>query len=93
MEYVVWRWMSSVSRGDGGGVTEFHRPPLPTMHCFVEADGGSINLVGYLSVGLLGENGNDTSAMGALYSWIVERGMPLSIPRVEKRMGMGLGIA
>ena len=36
---------------------------------------------------------NDTSAMKALYSWIVERGMPLSIPRVEKRMGMGLGIS
>ena len=91
MEYVVWRWMSSVSRGDGGGAKEFHRPPHHALLC--EADGGSINLAGYLSVGLLGENGNDTSAMGALYSWIVERGMPLSIPRVEKRMGMGLGIA
>ena len=63
------------------------------MHCFVEAAGGSIDLAGYLAVDLLGENGNDTAAMGALYSWIVERGVPLSISRVEERMRMGLGIA
>ena len=62
------------------------------MRCFVEAAGGSINLASYLAIDMLGENGDDTAAVGAPHSWIVERGVPLSIPRVEEKMGMELGI-
>ena len=82
-----------MSCGDGGGgrVNEFRRPS-PTMRCLVEAAGGSINLASYLAIDMLGENGDDTAAVGAPHSWIVERGVPLSIPRVEEKMGMELGI-
>ena len=60
--------MSCGDRGEGG-VKKFYRPP--TVCCFVEASGGSIDLVGYLAVNLLGENGDDAAAVGALHSWIV----------------------
>ena len=32
------------------------------------------------------ENGDNTVALEVLHSWIMERGVPLSIPRVEERM-------
>ena len=38
-----------------------------------------------------GGNGDDTTTFEALHSWIMERWVPLSIPRVKERMGMGLG--
>ena len=64
---------------------------VPYVHFFHEAAGGSIDLAGYLAVDLLGGNRDNTTALEALHIWIVERGVPLSIPRVEERVGIGLG--
>ena len=55
VEYAMWRWRWSVSRGDRGegGVKKLHRPP-PTVCCFVEGTGGSIDLMGNLAFDILG---------------------------------------